>query len=263
MISRELVAALVEARRRVPRPIWQSLAAELSRSDSATDPVSIRNTIDGLHNRDAAWLWSSALEKHLGIRWSEIAAAMVAVDCTVEDSISPSDLIWTGPPNKRFPVRRIDQVLYDLISVATQRVMLVTFAAHRVHHLCAHLAAAIGRGVELTLILESEEESEGQLTNDAIAAFRTLPVGKARLYYWPLTLRERNQAGRPGKLHVKCAIVDDVAVIGSANLTDDAFNRNMELGMVVREKSTVSALAEHFQELIRSSVLAEVRRSER
>ena len=36
-------------------------------------------------------------------------------------------------------------------------------------------------------------------------------------------------AGRPGKLHVKCAIVDDVALVGSANLTDDAFNRNMEL----------------------------------
>jgi phosphatidylserine/phosphatidylglycerophosphate/cardiolipin synthase-like enzyme len=72
--------------------------------------------------------------------------------------------------------------------------------------------------------------------------------------------RERNAAGRPGKLHVKCAIVDDVALIGSANLTDDAFNRNMELGMLVREEATVITIAEHFNELIRSGVLVEVPR---
>ena len=126
-------------------------------------------------------------------------------------------------------------------------------------HLCTHLANAIGRGVELVLILESEEESEGQLTTDAIAAFTRLPAGKTHLYYWPLAKRERNQAGRPGKLHVKCAIIDNVALIGSANLTDDAFNRNMELGMVIREQATVLALDEHFQELIRSGVLVQVR----
>jgi DNA-binding TFAR19-related protein (PDSD5 family) len=46
--------------------------------------------------------------------------------------------------------------------------------------------------------------------------------------------------------------------IGSANLTDDAFNRNMELGMVVREAAVVLAIAEHFQELIRYGALSEV-----
>lgn len=100
--------------------------------------------------------------------------------------------------------------------------------------------------------------TDGQLTRDAIAAFRDVPLTSASLYYWPVAKRERNAAGRPGKLHVKCAIVDDVALIGSANLTDDAFNRNMELGMLVREETTVVTIAEHFNELIRSGVLVEV-----
>jgi len=62
-------------------------------------------------------------------------------------------------------------------------------------------------------------------------------------------------AGRPSKLHAKCAIIDDAAVIGSANLTDDAFNRNMELGVIVRERSTVLDVVEHFEELVRCGIL--------
>jgi len=138
----------------------------------------------------------------------------------------------------------------------------VTFAAHRVRHLCDHLIAAIERGVELTLILESEGESEGQLTRDAVAAFKDVPTTRTHIYYWPNEKRDRNQAGRPGKLHVKCAIVDDVAIIGSANLTDNAFNRNMELGILVREPAAVLAIHEHFQELIRRGVLVEVQHAD-
>jgi phosphatidylserine/phosphatidylglycerophosphate/cardiolipin synthase-like enzyme len=107
-------------------------------------------------------------------------------------------------------------------------------------------------------ILESEGESEGQLTSDAIKAFRGVPATRMRLYYWPLAQRERNQTGFPGKLHAKCAIVDDVALVGSANLTDAAFNRNMELGLLVRSPVVVTTLVEHFEELIRRGVLARV-----
>jgi phosphatidylserine/phosphatidylglycerophosphate/cardiolipin synthase-like enzyme len=85
---------------------------------------------------------------------------------------------------------------------------------------------------------------------------------RTRLYYWPLAKRERNQSSRPGKLHMKCAIVDNVALIGSANLTDDAFNRNMELGVLVREDATVENLSEHFRELIRTKILVPVVQSD-
>lgn len=263
MVSPEHVAALTEARRRMPRHTWQQLAARLAAAPSSIDPASIRQATADLLNRDAAWILAESFEKHAQATWSEIAAAMVAVDVLVGDHASLAEIIWTGPANGRFPVRRIDQVLYDLIATANHRIVLVTFAAHRVRHLCDHLTEAVNRGVELTLIVESEEESEGQLTRDAVAAFQKVPLARARLYYWPLAQRDRNPAGRPGKLHVKCAIVDDVAIIGSANLTDDAFTRNMELGLLVRDGTTVLSLVEHFHELIRCGVLAEVPRVKR
>ena len=259
MVSPEHVAALTEARRRMPRHTWQQLAARLAATSDSIDSDSIRHATADLLNRDAAWIFSESFEKNIKASWNEIAAAMAAVDYLVGEDSSLAEIIWTGPANGRFPVRRIDQVLYDVISEAEHRIVLVTFAAHRVHHLCQHLTQAIERGVELTLIVESEVESDGQLTRDAVAAFQGVPLNRSRIYYWPLAQRERNAAGRPGKLHVKCAIVDDLAIIGSANMTDDAFNRNMELGLLVREPGTVSALAEHFEELICRGVLVAVK----
>jgi phosphatidylserine/phosphatidylglycerophosphate/cardiolipin synthase-like enzyme len=246
----------------MPADVWQQLASQLSAWEGNPTPVSIRQATEDLRNRDAAWILSQAIERSTQARWSEIAAAMTAVDCLVGNNGALTEIIWTGPANDRFPVRRVDQVLYDLISKASRRIILVTFAAHRVRHLCAHLTEALKRGVELTLIVESEGESEGQLTRDAVAAFRDVSLDTARIYYWPIAKRDRNQAGRPGKLHIKCAIIDETALVGSANLTDDAFNRNMELGLLVREQATVSALAQHFQELIGRGILVEVRQNE-
>ena len=260
MVSREVIAALAEARRSLPRETWQQLVAEFAGAPDRPTPATIRQATANLHNRDAAWMLSEAFEQGTTVRWSDLAAAMSAVDYFVGDGGDLTEIIWTGPANGRFPVRRIDQVLYDLISTARKRVVLVTFAAHRVRHLCTLLTGAVERGVALTLIVESEEESEGQLTTDAAAAFREVPLGPARIYYWPLAHRARNQAGRPGKLHAKCAIVDDVAIIGSANLTDDAFNRNMEIGTLVRDSATVATIDQHFEELIRRGVLLEVSR---
>ena len=261
MVSRELIAALTDARRRMPGAIWQQLVAQLAGSEANPTSASIGQATGGLLNRDAAWILSEAFERNTHARWGEIAAAMVAVDCLVGDNAEMTEIIWTGPANARFPVRRIDQVLYDLVSKASRRIILVTFAAHRVRHLCQLLTRAVERAVELTLVVESEGESEGQLTTDAVTAFRNVPLAGTHIYYWPTERRERNQAGRPGKLHTKCAIIDDIALVGSANLTDDAFNRNMELGLLVREPSIVSSLAEHFKELINRGILVEARRT--
>src|ERR1043166_4544795 len=170
MLTRDLVETLNEARSRMPREAWQQLAARLATLPGCPDPGSTRDATTGLPNRDAAWLLADSFSKNHGAQWSEIAAAMMAADFVLGDGASRTEIIWTGPSNGRFPVRRVDQMLYDLISSARKRIVLVTFAAHRVPHLCERLAEAVKRGVELILILESEGESEGQLTKDAATA---------------------------------------------------------------------------------------------
>jgi len=54
---------------------------------------------------------------------------------------------------------------------ASQRILLVTFAAHRIERLCGCLHGALSRRVSLTLVLEAEQESEGQLSQRTICLF--------------------------------------------------------------------------------------------
>jgi phosphatidylserine/phosphatidylglycerophosphate/cardiolipin synthase-like enzyme len=165
------------------------------------------------------------------------------------------ELLWTGPsPASQIPARRIDQVLYDLIGSAKREILLVTFAAYKISRLTDGLVAAIDRGVSVRLILEFEESSEGQLSMDALTAFPAKLCQKAKIYYWPLENRERNALGRPGKLHAKVAVIDDQAVLSSANLTDDAFNRNLEIGTLLSGE-IIHRLREHFNSLCTDGTL--------
>lgn len=161
------------------------------------------------------------------------------------------ELLWSGPsPADQIPARRIDQALYDLIANAKQEILLVTFAAARIERLAIELLKAHARGVPIRMILEFEQSSEGQLSYDSIKAFPPALVKASDIYFWPVEKRERNQASRPGKLHAKLAIVDDTALVSSANLTDDAFNRNLELGVLVRNPNFHRTTKGHIQTLI-------------
>ena len=144
------------------------------------------------------------------------------------------ELLWSGPSSQnQIPKRRIDQALYDLIAGAGREILLVTFAAAKISRLTEVLLKAAQRGVKIRLILEFQQSSEGQLSYDALKAFPPALIQAAEVYHWPVEHRERNQAGRPGKLHAKMAIIDEVVIVSSANLTDDAFNRNLEVGVMI------------------------------
>ncbi len=166
------------------------------------------------------------------------------------------EMLWSGPsPADKIPARRIDQALYDLIHGAKREILLVTFAAGKIERLATALLDAIQRGVKVKLILEFEQSSEGQLSYDALKAFPTALVSGAEVYHWPTDKRERNQAGKPGKLHAKVAIIDDVAVVSSANLTGDAFSRNFEMGVRLRDRHFLEAVQGHINALIAEGTL--------
>jgi cardiolipin synthase A/B len=176
--------------------------------------------------------------------------------CKRHDDSGQVEIVWSGPETEFLSYRRTDQVLYDLINAAKKEILIVTFAASRIKLLNNALLNALNRGVTVRLVLEFEEESDGQLSRSAIDAFSSEIVDKAAVYYWPKEGRELNQAGRPGKLHAKCAVVDNNALIFSANLTDDAFNRNMELGALFRGGNTPGKILTHFDFLFKSGILA-------
>jgi phosphatidylserine/phosphatidylglycerophosphate/cardiolipin synthase-like enzyme len=166
------------------------------------------------------------------------------------------EIVWTGPASKESAFRRTDQALLALIQQAKTSIIIVTFAAYKVPHIAAALVAAAARGVQVTLILESVEESDGKVTVSAITGLGKELANAVAVYVWPLENRGTDSAGKRGSLHVKCAVADaNAALISSANLTAYAMNLNMELGLLVKGGEVPRDLDAHLRALIQNRVV--------
>jgi cardiolipin synthase A/B len=242
---------------------WLREACAALRSSPATATADfIKKRIPATGNADLAFLLYEVIDEAIGeVSWEALGYGIqVAFDTYIDNQHARQiEMLWSGPPPAgRLAARRIDQALYDLISDAKQEILLVTFAAVKVDRLAAALIKAAERGVKIRLVLEFAEASEGQLRFDALKAFPPALVAGAEVYYWPVENRERNQAGKPGKLHAKLAVVDDVVLVSSANLTDDAFTRNLEVGARLTDSDVVRWARDHFGSLINDSTLKRV-----
>ena len=210
-------------------------------------------------NHDLAHLLLQLIDDAEGSMSWEALSCCLQMSAELHSNFQQSrqiEMLWSGPPpSGHLAARRIDQALYDLIASARHEILLVTFAAVKVERLSKSLLEAAQRGVSIKLVLEFAEESEGQLSFDALRAFPPALIAMAEVYYWPVENRERNQAGKPGKLHAKLAAIDNVVLVSSANLTDDAFSRNLELGVKLTDPEVIVWAKDHFNSLMQGDIL--------
>lgn len=169
------------------------------------------------------------------------------------------ELIWTGPRSRYIPLRRTDQALIELINSAKQRITIVSFAVYKAKNILNALEKAAKRGVEINIIVESPESSEGKITFDTIPALGLTLRSRAKIFVWPYSKRSTNPDGKYGSLHAKIAISDSEKLyISSANLTEYAMNMNMEMGILVSGSDLPENTQHHFDELISEGTLTEV-----
>ena len=76
---------------------------------------------------------------------------------------------------------------------------------------------------------------------------------RPRVFYDPRSL----DLGRPGGvLHAKAVVTDDEALfITSANFTEAALDRNIEAGLLVRDRALAASVSSHFRGLIDRGLL--------
>jgi cardiolipin synthase len=258
----DLITAIEKVVRTAPAEWLVDWCLVLQNCPAAISIESVVGRIPPTHNADLAHSACRIVSLSVGrMSWEALGWAIRAMSLgyakwQAEQQI---ELLWAGPsPANQIPARRIDQVLYDLIGGAQRDVILVTFAAAKIDRLASSLIEAMRRQVSVQLILEFEEASEGQLSYDALRAFPERLVERAKIYCWPVDKRERNQSGRPGKLHAKAAVIDDTVVISSANLTDDAFNRNLELGARIVGEKFSERMRAYLEGLIANKVLVQI-----
>lgn len=108
------------------------------------------------------------------------------------------------------------------------------------------------RGVRIDLVLESTAAHGGTLHGvvEASAAFDAIR-NQATFWVWPASRRPVIGTSRAA-LHAKLIAADqEVALVGSANLTDKALASNLELGVILRDPDVVRRIVHHFRFLIK------------
>lgn len=160
-------------------------------------------------------------------------------------SITP---VWSGPAIAA-ATRLTSAVVVDLIGRAAMHVLLVGYAVHNEPTVTAALHAARARGVAVTLVLERHADNP-----QFNAGGQPFPGLDATRLCWPLTTRPAGAS-----LHAKLFTIDDTdALIGSANITGAALDKNLECGLLIRGGGTARSLRLHVETLLTEGHLAPV-----
>lgn len=165
------------------------------------------------------------------------------------------DLVWTGPKTGLIPTRSTEQVLLEVIDSAKTGLFLVSYVFYKTPRVIDALNSAIGRGVQVRILLELSSEHGGAIKGDSAGEMRKRVPGAA-IYVWSPASRNRKGEAAAAAVHAKCAVADGcVAFITSANLTSAALERNMELGLLVRGGDVPKRLHAHLDALVTTEVI--------
>ena len=194
----------------------------------------------------------------IGISGRSVAAWLRAVDQAASHAPMP-DLVWSGPEVPGLHARDTRRVYEELIRNAERSVWMSTFAYFDGPRAFADLAQRMDAIASLRVVLLLNIQRTRGNTTAADQLVRRFAdrfwgtdwpgTSRPAVYYDPALASESD--GPSGVLHAKAVVVDDETVfITSANLTEAAFDRNIELGLLTRDRTLAVSVATHFQGLI-------------
>ncbi|WP_040289740.1 DISARM system phospholipase D-like protein DrmC [Alicyclobacillus hesperidum] len=191
---------------------------------------------------------------------SELAAALRAAAATSleVDQRCSVELVWTGPYTGMVPVRHTEQVLCEVIESAQRRLFLVSFVAYEVDSIIRALRGSARRGVQIDVLLESSSEHGGHVNIDSVKIIKG-SISTANVYTWTTKSKQDGPNKPVGAVHAKCAVADGtIAFITSANLSQAAMEKNMELGVLLRGGTVPNKLERHLGYLVTTGIVERV-----
>ena len=254
---------MIEALVGLPAHLRKRLASALE-SGLLTSPYATMSLQSVLGSREGDPDLLGALREleQMGIS-GRAAAAWIR---TVEDASSRTpqpDLVWSGPEVPGLHARDTRRVYDELLGSAERSVWASTYVFFDGPKAFEVLAKRMDEIPELrvTLLLNIQRKR-----GDTTAADHLVRKFADRFWQadWPGSSRPRVffdprslQLGGPsGVLHAKAVVADDEAVfVTSANLTEAALDRNIEVGVLVRDRALALSVSSHFQVLIDRGLL--------
>jgi len=226
-----------------------SLSQALIKSTSEDTTRSVRSILSPVVAAPLLEQLLTQLSVNLGISARDVGIMLTAAAAASkqEANIASSvELVWTGPDSALVPIRQTAQVLTALIDEAKTRLFIVSFVAYRLGPVIEALQRAVARGVRLSILLEQFSDRGGSVSTDSMKTLKN-NVPQAVIYEWNKELQSKEGGA---SVHAKCAVADgQIAFITSANLTEAAMERNMELGVLLRGGPTPQILEDHLESL--------------
>ena len=236
-----------------------SLALESGQLVPPYTAVAVRSTVGGDHQEailEVLTEWErTGVSPAAGVVWLNSLARAA-------DRSPAPDFVWTGPEVVGLHARDTRRV-FELIGAAKHSIWVCSYAFFDGPRAFKTLASRMetNRGLEVTLLLNIERRRGDTTAADAVVRrFADMFWGEAwpggarpRVFYDPRSVEDD---GPGGVLHAKAVVTDDESVfITSANLTEAAFDRNIELGLLVRDRTLAETTAIHFRTLIDKGLL--------
>ena len=173
---------------------------------------------------------------------SILLSSCASKELTAKDGML--EILWTGPQTAAVPVRQMEPALCELIDSANKDLFIVSFVAYKADKVYKAIRSALGRGVTVRILTEASRENGGALEADPAEMLRK-KLPDAEFYRW------EDNSSFQHVVHAKCAIADgDAVLVTSANLTGAAMSKNMELGLLVKDRNVAGKLQRHFKALI-------------
>jgi phosphatidylserine/phosphatidylglycerophosphate/cardiolipin synthase-like enzyme len=186
-------------------------------------------------------------------------AGMLEVALTAKLAAPTAELVWTGPATTIVPVRGTEQVLFGLVQSAKRRLTITSFGVFQVPRLVEELELALARSVALRIVIGDRESHSDQEIERQRLQLGVRVASEALLLHWPTARRPRDEQGHAALMHAKAAVADScIAFLTSANLTEAALERNMELGVLIRGGTMPGSIERLIDDLIESGELRPV-----
>lgn len=246
----------------LPNNTAESIAAAILSCSESSLRAEITKRVPHHQHRDLALAFVDRwrLEaQEVDARTVGVALQTAAFSEQTRRDLQSVELVWTGPETNDTPFRRTEQAILQVLDAAKNRITLVSFAVYRIPNIGKALVRAAKRGVRLTVIVETPDKIEGAGEYSTIKALGQEVAACSAVYFWPKENRPLGDNHKAGIMHVKCAVADgEWLYLSSANLTQQAFTINMEMGMLVRGGTIPKRVEQQFDRLIQNGQLKQV-----
>lgn len=174
------------------------------------------------------------------------------------------EVVWTGPDYPGANIRDTGVVVRELFGAAEDEVFVAGFAIHQGRSVFKRLADRMKERPSLRVKFflnvfrdTGDSSSDDELLRRFVHRFQTHEWPEGRLpaiYYDPRSLD--SDFSKRSSLHAKCITIDRrISFVTSANFTEAAQMRNIEVGALIRCERFSERLAGHFDALVENRIL--------